>query len=113
MTGLPKVLGWLSAGLGAGELAVPGAIGRWLGVPEGQKLIRAMGARELLSAAGLLGSSRGKSRWLWARTGGDAIDLAVLGRALKSPGARTGPLLMVAGLVLGVLVLDTYAAWSD
>src|SRR3569833_1954191 len=49
-----RALGWLSVGLGLGGLLAPRALGQLIGMPGHESLLRAVGARELASAAGLL-----------------------------------------------------------
>src|ERR1700736_6532367 len=78
---LAGCLGWLSVGLGLAALLAPRKMGELTGLGEGRHaLIRAVGARELASGAGLLTQTR-KTPWLWSRVVGDAMDLAVLGLA--------------------------------
>ena len=83
---LIRVLGWASAGTAVPLLLTPGGFGRAVGVGDGpgQRAAAAVaGVRELAAAAGLL--RRPSPVWLWARVGADVMDLALLGRALKSP----------------------------
>jgi uncharacterized membrane protein len=83
---LVRVLGWASAGTAVPLLLTPGGFGRAIGIGDGpgqRAAAAAAGVRELASAAGLL---RWPSPvWLWARVGGDVMDLALLSRALKNP----------------------------
>lgn len=82
---LVRTLGWASAGLGIPQLLAPGAFDRAIGVGDGSRhraATEAVGLRELAAAAGLLGQR--SPGWLWARVGGDVMDLALLGRALKN-----------------------------
>src|SRR5262245_56268186 len=82
---LIRVLGWASAGTAVPLLLTPGGFSRAIGVGDGpgQRAAAAVaGVRELTAAAGLL--RRPSPLWLWARVGGDVMDLALLGRALKS-----------------------------
>jgi hypothetical protein len=75
---LALALGWFSIALGATELLAPGQLARLIGIPahdRNTKLLRAFGAREVASGIGIL-TQREKSKWLWSRVGGDAIDLA-------------------------------------
>jgi uncharacterized membrane protein len=55
-------------------------------------------------------ASRRPSGWLWARVGGDAIDLALLGRALTAGDARRGRVAAAAGAVASVTAPDVAAA---
>jgi uncharacterized membrane protein len=112
---LVRVLGWASAGTAGPLLLRPGGFGRAIGVGDGPRqraAAAAAGVRELAAAAGLL--RRPSPLWLWARVGGDVMDLALLGSALKSLGnfdnydkRRTvGAMAAVAGIT----GLDVYAA---
>lgn len=103
-------LGLFSIGLGLLEMAMPGRLGRWLGV-EGKtpkRMIALFGARELLAGGALL---RGPavSTNAWNRVLGDGIDLATLGLAFTRstrPKAIAGAL----GFVVGATLLDVVAA---
>jgi uncharacterized membrane protein len=109
---LGLVLGWMSVGLGAPLLAQPDAVTRASGLGEGSKqraLARAVGARELVHAAGLL-SPRLRNRWVWTRVVGDAMDLAVLARALRRhDGQRIGRTFAATAAIAGITGLDVYA----
>ena len=81
---LPRALGWLSLGLGVTSLAAPRTVSRICGVERSllaPVAVRAVGAREILHAAGLLASRR-PAAWVWSRVAGDAMDLVLLGRAM-------------------------------
>src|SRR3954453_14904013 len=83
---LSRSLGWASLGLGVPQVLRPGGFAkRGVGVDDDstpRAVTAFVGVRELAAAAGLL--RRTSPGWLWARVGGDAFDLAVLGRALKN-----------------------------
>jgi uncharacterized membrane protein len=111
---LARFLGWFSIGLGTAQIAVPGAVARIAGVddrsPDGatggtRTLMRLLGAREIAAGIGILGSRRPES-WLWARVAGDAMDLALLRKALRSPGNRHGRVAGALAAVGGITVLD-------
>ncbi|HYX44057.1 MAG TPA: hypothetical protein VE760_03370 [Acidimicrobiales bacterium] len=109
---LPRALGWFSLFLGVFQLAGPDALSRLIGVrptPANRTLLRAVGARELVAAFGLLGRPGKPSPFLWARAAGDAMDLALLGNALaaESDTSRAGA---ATAAVAGVAVLDVVAA---
>ncbi len=102
---LIRALGWFSIALGATELLAPGALSRFLGVDKKGPL-RAFGLRELAAGVGILASDRAKP-WIWARIGGDALDLAALGFAIARGHRRNA--LIAAGAVAGVTALDLVA----
>ena len=61
--------------------------------------------REIASGVGIL-SQRRPTGWLWSRVAGDAMDLALLGVALKSPENQKNRLAVAIAMVLGVTALD-------
>jgi uncharacterized membrane protein len=109
---LSRGLGLASAALGAPQLIAPAAFARSLGVagsPRHRAVTMVVGAREMAVAVGLL--ARPHPGWLWARVGGDAMDLALLGRALKNHDGlgRRRTALSTAATVL-ITASDIYAA---
>jgi hypothetical protein len=107
---LATALGWFSVGLGLAELATGARMSRSLGMDDRAWLVRGFGAREIATGAGIL-SSPADPRWLWARVGGDLLDLAALGAAIARPGnPRRGRAVAAAAAVAGVTVLDVVAA---
>jgi uncharacterized membrane protein len=66
------------------------------------------GLREIASGVGIL-TCRRPAGWLWARVGGDLVDLACLGTALKSETAKPGRTTTAIMAVVGVTVLDLLA----
>jgi hypothetical protein len=111
---LATALGWLSIGLGVAELATGGRMSRSLGVDDRAWLVRGFGAREIATGAGIL-SSPAVPGWLWARVGGDLLDLAALGAAIARPGnPHRGRAVVAAVAVAGVTALDVLAAlWLE
>lgn len=109
---LTRTLGWASLGLGVPQLLRPASVTRAVGVGEGPKqraVATAVGARELVHAAGLL-SNRVPPGWVWTRVAGDAMDLTVLGRALRHHDGRGRARTKVAAAaVAGIAVVDVYA----
>jgi uncharacterized membrane protein len=109
---LARGLGWFSLGLGLAELAATGSVADLVGLPRQSPRrgwLRALGARELATGAGIL-ANRESPGWMWARVGGDAMDLGFLGTALGERGARRNRLLLALGAVAGVAALDLYCA---
>lgn len=103
-----KGLGWFSITLGLAELLTPRLVARATGVNYHPVLMRALGARELVSGAGILSQPR-SAGWLWSRVAGDAMDLALLGIAAASAGksrARRQRLALASAAVAGVAVVD-------
>jgi uncharacterized membrane protein len=103
---LARSLGWFSIGLGLAEVAAPRTLSRVLGVDEHPTLMRACGVREIASGVGILASRR-PAPWLWARVGGDVMDLTLLAAGLpNAPGRVAGAMAAVAG----VTALDVVAS---
>lgn len=127
---LARGLGWLSLGLGAAEVLAPRRLARLLGIRSGlwsSGIIRSCGARELVSGLGVLSSHKSRF-WLQARLAGDAMDAALLWRALgrrswysfftdRARRSRlTGALLAVGGISLLDAVafgLGTKKRWQE
>ena len=102
-------LGWLSVGLGVAALFAPKALGRAMGMPHQSGLLRAAGARELVSGAGLL-TQQDRTPWLWSRVIGDAMDLALIGTALRPDNPGRGRALGAFAIVGAVTALDVAAS---
>ena len=98
-------LGWFSIGLGVVELVAPRALSQLTGVRH-PELLRAYGLREIICGVGILASDRPHG-WMWARVGGDALDLATIGEELaEASGERRNRLLATGAAVAGVLGVD-------
>ena len=97
---LARGLGWLSIGLGLIDTFGRRSVARRTGLPN-EPLIVLVGLREIASGIGLI-AARDPMPWVWARVGGDALDLGALamGVSARNPqrqGALAG-LLIVAAL---------------
>lgn len=104
-------LGWASLALAAPLLA-PGAVTRAVGVDAGgsaRTAAMAVGLRELAAGAGLLGTNARRG-WLWARVAGDAMDLALLGSALRGSSRERGRTTAATAAVAAIGVVDLFAA---
>ncbi len=120
MTGkrLARALGWFSVGLGIAEVAAPRRLGKLIGAPGHEWLIRAMGLPKIAAGIGLLTARDDLdplSKWMWARVGGDAFDLALLGGALNANvglfgGKRRKRTLAAIGAVAPVVAADIVCA---
>jgi hypothetical protein len=105
---MARALGLTGIGLGLAEMGMPERLSKGLGLRNSRALLRAMGAREILSGVGIL-SPRNPTPWLWSRVAGDAIDLGLLGVAVAKSRNRK----MVAGaiaMVLAISALDVFYA---
>jgi uncharacterized membrane protein len=98
-----NALGWFSIGLGTAQLVAPAAVERLIGLKGDRRgVMRLIGAREVASGVGILAQRR-PAPWLWGRVAGDAMDLALLGRAFADAQSRrrvTGAIAAVAGVTV-------------
>jgi hypothetical protein len=107
---MASALGWFSIGLGLAEVVAPRTLTKLIGVKgDHETLTRVMGLRELMSGIGILTQPR-PAAWLWARVGGDALDLTCLGLALASPDSDREKVLSAMAAVAGVTVTDVVCA---
>ncbi len=105
---IATALGWFSIGLGLAQLASPRGVSRLIGVSESEenrKTMLAIGMREIASGVGILTQSR-RAPWVWSRVAGDAMDLALLGRGLRSRHGDRNRLAAATAAVAGVTLLD-------
>lgn len=108
---LAGALGWFSIGLGLAELVAPRSLERFLGVENRSGLIRLFGVREIAAGVGILSQQR-RAPWLWARVGGDGLDLAALGSALTADNRKKGRVAFAIVAVAGVTALDIFCGRS-
>ncbi len=97
-------LGWFSLALGLTEVIAAEPLARALG-SKSPALIRAFGVREIAAGVGLLLQDR-KGPWVWARIAGDALDLGVLGSALRASNRQRGNAALALAAVAPVVALD-------
>ena len=105
---LAKGLGWFSIALGIAEIVMPKRIAQACGLRQHGALVRLYGLREIATGVGLLRSADA-TPWLWARVGGDMLDMATVAtdRSRRVPLTRTGATLANLATVAAV---DLYAA---
>ena len=99
-------LAWFSLGLGLYEVVAPKHLSRLLGLEGKEKLLRFYGFREIGAGLGIFASQPNPAAWVWARAGGDALDLATLGTAFRPDNPQQKNAFAVVLAVLGVTVLD-------
>jgi uncharacterized membrane protein len=102
-------LGWLSIGFGLAEVMAPHSLSRFLGIRNHGFLFRLMGLREIATGIGIL-TQRQPARWLWARVGGDIMDLIALRKAFNSDRANPVNIAIATIIVGGITALDTRCA---
>jgi hypothetical protein len=108
---LAQGLGWFSIGLGVAELVAPQHLARFLGMEERTELIRAYGAREIVTGVGIL-AQEDPTTWMWGRVGGDVLDLGTLAMGLGRDNPQRGNVGMAIAAVAGVMALDVLCARS-
>src|SRR3954451_22175967 len=105
---LAVTLGWFSLGLGTLQVIAPRLMCKLVGARgkgRSSALMRLFGLRELASGAGILTQPR-PTGFLWARVGGDGLDVAALGLvAARNRKARTA---FALAHVAAVAVPDVY-----
>jgi uncharacterized membrane protein len=101
-------LGWFSIGLGLAQIAAPRTVARMIGVNDddtNRNTMLAIGVREIASGVGILTRERPVGP-VWTRVGGDMMDLALLGRALRSDRTEKNRVAAATAAVVGVTILD-------
>ncbi len=107
---LAQALGWFSIGLGVIEIVAPRALAKFIGIPAARAgTTRLMGLREVAAGAGILARPH-PTEWVWARVGGDILDVAALTKARKSRRSKTGRVAAAMAAVAGVTALDVICA---
>ncbi|CAN5893081.1 hypothetical protein BH23ACT12_BH23ACT12_10750 [soil metagenome] len=110
---IARGLGWFSLGLGIPQLLMPGRVNKLAGLENTvfkRQIVRLMGLREITAGVGIFSSQPKPAEWLWARTGGDVMDLLLLQSALRNPANRKGRLLFAMANVAGVTAADVSQA---
>ncbi len=105
---LARGLGVFSLGLGIYQLVAPRAFTQLIGIhPErdAKTATRAVGARELGAAAGLLASPK-RVGFMWLRVAGDVMDLALLRRAMSSRATRPDRAGAAFASAVGITAVD-------
>ena len=95
-------------GLGLTELFAAESVCEFLGT-ERKGRVRGFGAREIMAGVGILTTPRPEG-WLWARVGGDALDLAALAALCTADNPQRENVIASIGAVAGITALDIYTA---
>jgi uncharacterized membrane protein len=109
--GLAHALGLFSVGLGLTQILAPRRVARAIGLEDDEhnrKTMLAFGFRETASGIGLLTQPHSPA-FAWGRVAGDAMGLAVLGRALVSGRNDHNRVAVAMAAVLSVTILDLMA----
>ena len=106
---LAQGLGVFSIVLGVAELIWGKCLGRSLGLDRKEEVVRAYGAREVLTGIPIL-VSKDPTPWIWLRVAGDALDAGtLLGGYKRRPGDVRG-ILTAFLAVTPVVIADIYCA---
>jgi hypothetical protein len=101
---LARALGVLSIGLGLVDLLARRGVSRKTGI-RNQTLVGLYGLREIGTGIGLL-VARDPMLWVWARVGGDALDMGTLASGVTTRNPRRNGALAGLLMVVGVTALD-------
>lgn len=111
-SGLARLLGLVSLGLGTAQVLAPRSVARLIGVeptPGTRALMRGIGVQELVMGKGILGRAR-PAGWLWSRVAGDAAHLGLLGAAMRTSDGDPDRTRTAARAVAGVAAIDLLAS---
>jgi hypothetical protein len=103
-------LGWFGIGLGLAEALAPRTMARLTGTEGYERVVFLFGLREIAAGLGILAGNRAPAFWLWARTAGDVLDLALLGAAAAANEDARGRIAIAAGAVAGAMAADIACA---
>ncbi|MGI4746441.1 MAG: hypothetical protein ACRYGI_03610 [Janthinobacterium lividum] len=103
-----KALGWFSIGLGVSQLV---GASQLLGMIGGKRtgIARLYGIREIGTGIALLTASD-PTPWVWARVGGDALDLGSLAGGFGTGAPRRGTRLLAFLFVAATSAVDVACA---
>jgi hypothetical protein len=105
---IARGLGWLSIGLGLNDFFGRRKVAQLTGI-ENTALIGAYGLREIATGLGLI-LARDPSLWVWARVGGDALDLGTLATGVSADNPRRNGALVGLLMVVGIAAVDVVIA---
>jgi hypothetical protein len=109
---MARALGWFSIGLGLTELLATKRVADYLGMEDRTGLLRFYALREIASGVAIL-SRDNPAPGVWSRVGGDAIDLAPIGMAMRqNSDEERNHLMIAAAAVAGITLLDFLSAKS-
>lgn len=106
------LLGVFSYALGTWQVLRPGAVNRFMGVPDHNPnhiLQRILGVREIASGTGVL-FGKNTSGWLWFRVAGDVMDISIIGGTLAAQLGTRKRLIGTIVFLTTVLFYDVKAA---
>jgi hypothetical protein len=107
---LAKSLGWLSLGMGAAELLAASTVAKTLGAKNRTDVTKAYGVREIATGIGILASAD-PTPWIWARVGGDALDLGTLAADLQGDNPKSHNVKLAMASIAGIMAIDLACAY--
>lgn len=111
--GMAIALAIFSVGLGLAEHFAPRRVARAAGVrrPDvrSDRIIRSLATRELSHGLAILGQPA-QPAGVWARLGGDLVDLYTLGKAGRSYELNRAVAATAAAVLVGAAAIDLYVA---
>lgn len=100
-----RAIGWASLGLTLASVVAPDALGKAFGLGERRKLIRALGARDLIVGSGLA-FARNPAPWLRARFVSEVFDAVFHGGGALADVFNSRRALPIAAGAAAVAILD-------
>jgi hypothetical protein len=106
---LARGLGWFSIALGVIETVAPGRLASALGMREKHRVIQGYGIREIANGVAIL-TAKDAAPWIWARVGGDALDIGTLLSGFDNDNHRKENVGIALAAVAGVTAIDVLCA---
>ena len=111
--GVAILLGLCSLGLGLAEYFAPRRVARLAGVRQpdarSDRIIRSIATRELSHGLAILGQPA-QPAGVWARAGGEMVDLYTLGKVGQSYDVNRAAAAVAAAMLLGAAAIDVLVA---
>src|SRR5215213_4372493 len=106
---LARNLGYFSIALGVAELLAPRAVCNAIGLKGLESVVRAYGAREVVTGVAIL-ASHDPAPWIWARVAGDMADIATVAIGTRQDNAKRENAALALAAVAAVTVVDVICA---
>lgn len=108
-----RFMGYFSVGLGLSEVLATKGLTEYFGMEERARVVRAFGIREIVAGIGLLSQPQSGSHygaWMWARAGGDALDLVAIGMGCTPDNPKRVRAGVAWAVVAAITALDIVCA---
>jgi hypothetical protein len=106
---LARGLGWFSIALGLMEVVAPRRLSNALGMPDKSGIVQGYGVREIANGIAIL-TAKDATPWIWARVGGDALDISTLLSGYDDRNRRKENVGIALAAVAGVTAIDLCCA---